>query len=160
MIDSQLNKIETDLGIILPSQYRDAALSGEFKDPIHDDPESIISINREFRDGIYGDENWPSTLFAFGHDGAGNYFCIDTNSADATVYLRDHEILEIMLESPSFSAWLHEWKSANQRSAVGIVGVPKPRWSRFLRIRPFTWFLLLLGATGAALIIYISENVN
>lgn len=105
-----LNLIESALGIALPGCYRSAALDNRFQEPIHDDAQSIIAINRSFRNGDYGDEQWPPSLFAMGHDGAGNYFCIDVDHADKGVLLRDHETQEISPCAESIAEWLEEWQ--------------------------------------------------
>jgi hypothetical protein len=109
MTPSEISSIETQLKLKLPEPYVHAANAGRFCDPIHDDAQSIVAINLSFRTGEYGDTNWRPSLVAFGHDGAGNCFCLDTESFDSGVYIRDHETLEVTREYDSFDAFLHEW---------------------------------------------------
>lgn len=88
---------------------RNAATVGEFSDPIHDNARHIVGINSAFRSGEFGDQNWDEQLFAFGHDGAGNYFCFYTTKIDEGVFLRDHETREITKECNSFDNLLLQW---------------------------------------------------
>ena len=109
MTSEDIKTIEGKLDVMLPHPFVEAALSGAFKDPLHDDPGSIVGINMSLRSGDFGDENWNPNLVAFGHDGGGNYFCIDVQNIDAGVFLRDHETLETTKEHESFSRFIQEW---------------------------------------------------
>lgn len=109
MTYNDISTIEEQLGIVLPRPFVEAALSGTLKDPLHDDPGSIVGINKSFRSGDFGDQDWNKSLFAFGHDGAGNYFCIDVQDVGAGVFVRDHETLAITKEHDSFSDFLQQW---------------------------------------------------
>ena len=109
MTDDDIEQIKTSLGVALPDKYIQAALAGELRDPLHDDPKSIIGINSAFRNGEFGDQNWRPALIAFGHDGAGNYFCFDSDIFDSRIYLRDHETMEITPVYKTFEELLAEW---------------------------------------------------
>ena len=109
MTQQEIASIEAHLNVVLPQPYKEAALAGRFADPIHDDAKSIIAINSAFRVGDYGDDGWRNNLLAFGHDGGGNYFCLDTDLFDSGVYVRDHETLDVNKEYDSFAAFLAEW---------------------------------------------------
>ena len=109
MTQDDVENIEAQLHIVLPQPYIQAALAGQFADPIHDDAQSIIGINSAFRAGDFGDEDWRGHLIAIGHDGAGNYFCLDTESPESGVYVRDHETLNISKQFDSFAAFLSAW---------------------------------------------------
>ena len=109
MTPDDIADIEAQLGVVLPKAYVQAALADRFADPVHDDAQSIIAINSAFRAGEFGDENWSSKLVAIGHDGGGNYFCLDTGAPDGGVYLRDHETLEVAKEYESFDEFLAQW---------------------------------------------------
>jgi hypothetical protein len=109
MTDNDVKLIEARLGVALPERYKDAALAGQLKDPIHDDSQSIIAINTAFRAGEFGDQQWRPSLIAFGHDGAGNYYCFDSDAFDSGIYMRDHETLEITKEYDTFDEFLPAW---------------------------------------------------
>ena len=109
MTNEEILMIEAQLEVVLPSYYKQAALAGRFAEPIHADAKTIVAINRAFRNGDFGDEQWHHQMVAIGHDGGGNYFCLSTNSPDSGVYLRDHETLEVALEYDSFDAFVSEW---------------------------------------------------
>jgi SMI1-KNR4 cell-wall len=109
MTQEEIASIEANLDVVLPQPYKEAALAGRFADPIHDDAKSIIAINFAFRAGDYGDNGWRNNLVAIGHDGGGNYFCLDTDSFDSVVYVRDHETLNVSKEYDNFDAFVAEW---------------------------------------------------
>lgn len=109
MTSNDITFIQEQLGITLPLPFVEAALSGALNDPLHDDPGSIVGINRSFRGGDFGDKDWNKNLLAFGHDGCGNYFCINVQNIDAGVFIRDHETLTITREHDSFSSFLKQW---------------------------------------------------
>ena len=116
MTNDEVEMIEAGLGITLPPEYVVAATAGEFSDPIHDNARHILGINSAFRSGEFGDQDWDEQLFAFGHDGAGNYFCFYTAKIDDGVFLRDHETLEITQEYDSFNDFLLQWSTSGDRS--------------------------------------------
>ena len=109
MTQQDLNTIEEHLGMSLPNSYVTAALSGVFSEPIHNDAQSIIGINMALRSGEFGDASWNPNLLAFGHDGGGNYYCIDVQDLGAGVFLRDHETLEVHRVYESFTLFQLEW---------------------------------------------------
>jgi len=88
-----LDGIEQALGIKLPVAYRAAATEGRLEGLLNSDAGSVVAITHAFRNGDFGDRDWPATLFAFADDGAGNHFCIDLSSPRSRVVCRDHETL-------------------------------------------------------------------
>ena len=109
MTNEDIATIEAQLEVVLPSYYKLVALAGRFADPIHDDAKTIVAINRAFRNGDFGDEEWHHQMVAIGHDGSGNYFCLRTDSPSSGVYLRDHETLAVTQEYDTFDAFVLEW---------------------------------------------------
>lgn len=109
MTPQDIESIQVELGVTLPPAFIAAGLSGSFQDPLHDSAAAIIGINRSFRSGDFGDEHWNPKLIAFGHDGGGNYFCIDVTDFEAGVFMRDHETYEITKEYDSFDQFMGEW---------------------------------------------------
>ena len=109
MTPDDIANIEAQLNVVLPKPYVEAALAGRFTDPIHEDAQAIIAINGAFREGEFGDEDWRGSLVAIGHDGGGNYFCLDTDASDSAFYLRDHETLDVAQAYENFDAFLAAW---------------------------------------------------
>ena len=106
MTESELNSIETALGLSLPEFYRQAAIDGLLTRVLNSNAQSVVAINGAFRNGEFGDTDWPAHLFAFGDDGAGNFYCLDVSGDSEEVLLRDHETLEIAAEADSFLQWI------------------------------------------------------
>ena len=109
MTTQDLDQIEKELNLTLPSEFRSIAGSRIFQDPIHDEAQPIFKITQSFRTGEFGDENWPNDLVAFGHDGCGNYFCFYASNFVSGIFIRDHETLEVIKEYVSFGKFLEEW---------------------------------------------------
>ena len=65
-----LDGIEQALGIKLPVAYRAAATEGRLEGLLNSDAGSVVAITHAFRNGDFGDRDWPATLFAFADDGA------------------------------------------------------------------------------------------
>ena len=91
----------------MPAAYRAAATSGRLEELPNSDARSVVAITRAFRNGDFGDREWPASLFAFADDGGGNHFCIDLSSPRSRVVCRDHETLELVPESDDFDEWLN-----------------------------------------------------
>jgi hypothetical protein len=103
----ELDSIERALDIRLPRAYHSAAEAGRLQRLLNADSTSVIAINRAFREGEFGDRDWPNHMFAFADDGGGNHFCLDLSSPGAShVLCRDHETLELMAEADDFERWL------------------------------------------------------
>ena len=101
-----LDAIERELGIRLPTVYRAAAEAGRLAGLLNADRRSVVAINRAFRNGDFGDRDWPPHMFAFADDGGGNSFCLDLSTGRSRVVCRDHETLELVPEADDFEQWL------------------------------------------------------
>ena len=84
MVSDDLDRIERDLGIRLPGNYRALVLtyplglgaSGPDYELL-DDPAQIIAINQQFREHGFFGMPWPAHYFSFGGDCAGNAYYLD-----------------------------------------------------------------------------------
>jgi hypothetical protein len=103
---SELDAIESALGIRLPPAYRAAAEAGHLDRLLNADLASVVAINRALRDGDFGDSDWPHGMFAFADDGGGNHFCLDLSAPRLRVLSRDHETLEVGTEAEDLETWL------------------------------------------------------
>lgn len=106
MNQHEIEVIETSLGINLPASFRRASASGLLSRILNSDSQSVAAINLAFRSGEFGDSDWPHQMFAFGDDGAGNFYCLDLSSDSNRVLIRDHETRQLIPEAESFSDWI------------------------------------------------------
>lgn len=114
MTDTQLDRIEAELELKLPADYR--AVSREFPfRPIgneevywfYDDPEKVINATRlPMYASDYDRANWKPTYLVIGHGAAGDEHLIDTALTHSPVYLISHEDLSIVEEWASLSAFV------------------------------------------------------
>jgi cell wall assembly regulator SMI1 len=137
-----LDRIEHELGIRLPSEYRALALTYPLgRGPsgpdyeLLDDANQIIAINRLFREQGFFGMPWPPHFFTFGGDGSGNEYYLDLRKEPSPVYFADHENILAGGEWPSLEAWLAErvaeqaaWEAEERQQAARKAN---KRWWQF-----------------------------
>ena len=109
MNEEELGNLEARLGITLPAEYRDLVCDYRFEREqvfLWNNAERLVRTNLSFRDGAFGEAEWPNHRYTFGHDGAGNHFFIDTSDASLRVYCIDHETHVVSFESDNLEDWL------------------------------------------------------
>jgi len=109
-----LEKIETQLDIELPSVYKSLVLAfpipacvGNTDTYLWDSADALIEENLALRAGRYGAEPWPKHAFCLGHAGGGDVYALDLRQIDAPVVWVDHghyEAIEGYSTEP-FSVW-------------------------------------------------------
>ncbi len=113
MSESDIDLIESELGVELPPAYRSwlLTLPSEFDNPtskriwteighIYNQPEQIIGESLNFIDSdCLSDTEWEdwdlSDYIAIGGDGCGNYYIIERDDEDPVVHLLSHDPLGI-----------------------------------------------------------------
>jgi len=112
---SDLDRIERELGIRLPADYRalltnyPAALGRQGSDyELLDDPQPLIEINTLYRAQGFFDMPWPEHYYSIGGDGSGNDYYLDLRVQQSPVYFADHEGSIGSEQWPSLDAWLAE----------------------------------------------------
>ena len=142
MTSGQLDRVERELGIRLPNDYRAMVLtypaelgpSGPDYELL-DDPEQLIKINLLFREQGFFGMPWPARFFSFGGDGNGNEYYLDLRQEPSPVYFADHEGTMYSEQWPSLAAWLEErireqseWEEDERVRAARNAG---KRWWKF-----------------------------
>lgn len=115
MISEDLDRIERELGVRLPGDYRALVLtypvglgaSGPDYELLND-PGELIALNREYRERGFFGLPWPAHFFCFGGDGSGNGYYLDLRKEPSPVHFADHEGSLYSEEWPSLAAWLAE----------------------------------------------------
>jgi cell wall assembly regulator SMI1 len=132
MTSDDLDRIERELGIRLPSDYRalvltyPAGLGASGPDyELLDDASQLIALNRLFREQGFFDLPWPPHFYSFGGDGNGNEYYLDLRKEPSAVYFADHEGSLYSEQWPSLEAWLTErrqeqaeWEEEARRRAT------------------------------------------
>lgn len=115
MTSDDLDRVEHELGIQLPRDYRalmltyPAGLGPSGPDyELLDDPTQLIAINRLFREQGFFGLPWPAHFFSFGGDGCGNEYYLDLSRQPTPVCFADHEGSQYSEPWPSLQVWLAE----------------------------------------------------
>ena len=129
MTDAQLDRIEAELRLTLPADYRATSKQFPFRRIgnedvywFYDNPDAVIQNTRyPMIDGNYDIANWKPTYVIIGRGAAGDEHLIDTALVDSPVYLLSHEDRSIVEEWPSMAAfvdyWEHEYELAERAEA-------------------------------------------
>ncbi len=145
MTEADLDRIQTELGLTLPADYREILLhfpvrfeAGTTDGFLWDDPAALIERNRELRSARnpWGVElkPIPDQYFFIGDDKAGWQFLIDTTSAPSMVYTMEYE--NIALISPveekatgtqTLSQWFHAYLQNYRDDGVDITAEKFPQ---------------------------------
>ena len=119
MTDSDLNRIETELGIRLPFAYRQLVCpypiatyvgNGEvLAMSLWDSASELIQLNLELRQGYLCGLPWPHHYFALGRDGTGSAELIDLNDVECRVIRADKCNIQSTEGARENSPCLKEW---------------------------------------------------
>jgi hypothetical protein len=144
VVSDDLDRIERELGIRLPGEYRALVLtyplglgpSGPDYELL-DDPGEIIAVNRRLREHGFFGMPWPAHFFSFGGDGSGNEYYLDLRKEPSPVYFADHEGTLYEEQWPSLDAWLAE----RLREQAELVAEERHRAERRARKRWWEFWL-------------------
>lgn len=128
-----LKFIESELNISLPDFYHSAIKNYPFKaiddldfveDSLVRDAKWIIKNNTELRSSTFFGKEWPHHYFVCGHDGFGNFFFLNLNENDQTIYFADHEEDVSLDDLPylEYSSTMAEYISMNLEDQKEIIG--------------------------------------
>ncbi|QDU74719.1 SMI1 / KNR4 family protein [Bremerella volcania] len=138
MTEADLERMETELGTALPSDYREILLhfpirfdAGTADGFLWDDVEALIERNQEYRTtrNLWGTElkPLPEKYFFIGDDKAGWQHLIDTTSEPSMVYTMEYESIERIWpnlnakkEHQSLSEWFHDYLKSLRDDGIDI----------------------------------------
>lgn len=119
MTTDDVERLERELGIDLPSPYKKVVLSypipaysGNADTKVWDNVKRLLEFNQELRRGLAGGvKPWPPNMFATGHAGDGCPTALDLNDGGA-VWWVDHSHLDnpsSYKEAPTFDGWAEKY---------------------------------------------------
>jgi len=111
-----LADVALELGLAIPPEYSELTLNyptlpAGFEDTpqheIYSDPERVLAANRAVRERppASGAE-WPGAYLVIGDSGCGDYYCLDTSRAPASVLCWNHELASFEVVADSTSSFL------------------------------------------------------
>jgi hypothetical protein len=118
-----LDRIETELGLDLPAEYRKFMLgyrpargdigklpitAAMLRSLIVTQPAQLIRLNERILGGepLAGLPRWPESYFVFGDNGSGDYFILETGSRHNPVLEYDHERDELRRRARSLETFI------------------------------------------------------
>ena len=152
MTETQLDRIEAELGLKLPADYRAASREFPFRRMgneevywFYDDPEQVINATRyPMNASDYDMTNWKPTYLTIGHGAAGDEHLIDTALTESPVYLISHEDLSIVEEWASLSAFVEDWEQEVKLWEQGEVERARQRQLETQRLRRLAVVMMLI----------------
>ena len=166
MTEADLEQIEKDLGIALPSDYRAIVLhfpvrfeAGTTSGFLWDEPTALIERNLEYRTtrNSWGVElkPLPSQYFFIGDDKAGWQNLIDTTSEPSMVYTMEYDNIERISPTldreqvhQSLSQWFHAYLEDYRDGGVDISAETypqnEPTWGCILIVLAFCVFMAFI----------------
>ena len=114
MTEQDISKIEREMAVALPSDYKAAllkspALTDERGDDRHlfQHADAIIDLNKRYREGFAGLPPWPAHYFFIGDDGAANCYLLDLTKSPSPVFFAGHGNLKnIRKDSATLANWM------------------------------------------------------
>lgn len=113
MTDAELQLIEKELSVGLPSSYKTFVLSfpedlalaaGDFE--FYSEALRVLEMNRDLRrTPFYQGRPWPERLFAIGENGCGDYYFLDLKDQSGAVMFVDHETMSYKQLAANVAAW-------------------------------------------------------
>ncbi|PQO29223.1 hypothetical protein C5Y96_15875 [Blastopirellula marina] len=147
MTEADVDKIESELGITLPMDYREIVLhfpvrfeAGTTDGFLWDDAAALIERNRELTSARkpWGVElqPLPEQYFFIGDDKAGWQYLIDTTSEPSLVYIMEYESIERIQPISTYlnadkehvllSEWFHDYLKTYRDDGVDITAKKFP----------------------------------
>lgn len=116
MTDADLRRIEAELRLTLPNDYRRLVLASPFRPVGHDrvywlyaDPDEVIRATREPLSGYYEGVGWLPTHLAIGETAMGDQYVLDVARTPSPVYCLSHETHQFEDEFPDLATFVAYW---------------------------------------------------
>jgi hypothetical protein len=104
MTDIDLDRIERQLDVTLPAEYRRMMLNfpipvstGQTDSALWDSVDSLIRMNQEYRRGFGGAQPWPKNYLFIGDDGTACPYLVDLTQNPSPVLHLEHGNPKIVL---------------------------------------------------------------
>lgn len=141
MSEEEINRIERELNVTLPTEYKHAVRNypvrrdrGTDDSILFDDAEAVIGLNKRYRAGFAGLFPWPSHYFFIGDDGAASCYLLDLTKSPSPVFFADHgNVQSLTIEAANIQAWLDDY----------VADLRADGDDRDLAPRPGNWLLRL-----------------
>ena len=106
MTESDIIEIELNLGIRLPTIYRQSMLSSTAPIPgVFSDPQRIIAVNELNRQMCWLNRPLENAFFIFGADKLGRELFLDLDFPEPVVMIADHERKCGVVLARTFGEW-------------------------------------------------------
>ena len=112
MTENDITRIESRLGIKLPLDYRQFALSPSAQQvtDVFSDAQQAIAANESRRQMSWLGRPLDRAFYIFGVDGAGRELFLDLDFPEPPVMLADHEHRGGAVQAPTFGEWISSYE--------------------------------------------------
>ena len=116
MKEDELRRIEAELRLTLPDDYRRLLLAFPFK-PIggdrvywlYDDPGEVIRATRKPLNEFYEGRSWRPTYLSIGETAMGDQYLLDLARTPSPVFCLSHEKHEVEEDYPDLASFVADW---------------------------------------------------
>jgi hypothetical protein len=131
MTDSDLQRIERELSLKLPADYRSLMLSYPFP-PDSFTAENMLPDNAaRLLESAGGRDNLPPRSFIIGNDGGEEIYFIDTSRQQSPVFVFDLETGEIKEYAPTLEAYIQKCRDTDAQILRDEEAMAKKKWWQF-----------------------------
>jgi len=112
MTENDITRIESKLGIKLPSDYRRFALSPSTQraSGVFSDAQQAIMANESSRQMSWLGRPLDRAFYIFGVDEAGKELFLDLDFPEPPVMLADHELRRGAVQARTFGEWISKYE--------------------------------------------------
>jgi len=138
MTDDDLRRIEAELRLTLPDDYRRLVLASPFRPVggdrvywLYADPDEVIRATREPLHGHYEGSAWQPTYLAVGETAMGDQYLIDVARTPSPVFCLSHETHEFEDDFSDLAAFVAYWTREVTAAKKSVESSRQRRWWRF-----------------------------
>jgi hypothetical protein len=137
MTEKELNGIQSEFNVVLPSAYRNAMLNYPFPKGSWADDCAMPNNAGE----VMGMNHLAQTIeiqslshhLQIGSDGSESWYFIDLRNDSCPVYTYELETKKVTLEAPDFESWLEQLREVDDEIKRDQIDMARKRWWQWWR---------------------------
>jgi hypothetical protein len=138
MTEADVTRIESELNVRLPADYRGLLLDPPFAPLdegrvywLYDDPDTVIAATRFPLNEFYDGKGWIPSYLAIGETAMGDQYLIDLDRSPSPVFCLSHETHEVEPDYPDLPAFVAGWNEELATARRHRRPIRRGRWWKF-----------------------------